>query len=58
MVKGWDGVMGGSRFKSQCGQKNVYLSHCKNKFLEIACNEWLIRNGLMRNRFFEGIIFQ
>ena len=21
MVKGWDGVMGGSKFESQCGQK-------------------------------------
>ena len=39
MVKGWDGVMGVSRFKSQSGKKNlpikkIYLS--KKKSLSLA----------------------
>ena len=33
MVKGWEGFVGGTRFNSQCGQKNLPINKKKKKNL-------------------------
>ena len=42
MIKGWDGIMGGSKFKSQCGQKKGYFRFVTQKemsFLSLTHRE-------------------
>ena len=39
MVKGWEGFVGGTRFNSQCGQKNLPINKKKKRIYMIMLSE-------------------